>query len=40
MARRISHLLEEHENKLKLLRTKDLAVEVERTQEDLKLLSI
>jgi hypothetical protein len=36
MAKRISHLLEEQENKLKLLRTKNLDVEVERTQADLK----
>jgi hypothetical protein len=40
MARRIPHLLEEQEDKSKLLRTRDLAIEVERTQEDLKLLSI
>jgi hypothetical protein len=40
MARRIAHLLEEQEDKSKLLRTRDLAVEVERTQEDLKPLSI
>jgi hypothetical protein len=40
IARRITHLLEEHEDKSKLLRDKDLPVEVERTQEDLKLLSI
>jgi hypothetical protein len=31
MARRIAHLLEEQENQSKLLRTKDLDVEVERT---------
>jgi hypothetical protein len=32
MTRRIAHLIEEHENILKLFRTMD--VEVERTQED------
>jgi hypothetical protein len=31
MARRIAHLLEEQEDKSKLLRTRDLVVEVERT---------
>jgi hypothetical protein len=40
MARRIAHLLEEQEDQSKLLRTRDLDVEVERTQEDLKHLSI
>jgi hypothetical protein len=40
MARRIAHLLEEQEDKSKLLRTRDLDVKVERTQEDLKHLSI
>jgi hypothetical protein len=40
MAKRIAHLLEEQENQLKLLRTRNLDVEVERTQEDLKHLSI
>jgi hypothetical protein len=40
MARRITHLLEEKENKLKLLQTRDPDVEVERTQKDLKHLSI
>jgi hypothetical protein len=34
MARRIVHLLEEQENQSKLLKTKDMDVEVERTQED------
>jgi hypothetical protein len=40
MARRIACLIEEHEDKSMLLRTRDLVVEVERTQEDLKPLSI
>jgi hypothetical protein len=40
MARRIVHLLEEKENQSKLLRTKDMDVEVESTQEDLRHLSI
>jgi hypothetical protein len=40
MARRITHLLEEQEDKLKLLRTRDLIFEVKRTHEDLKPLSI
>jgi hypothetical protein len=40
MAKRIAHLLEEQENQSKLLRTKNLDVEVERTQEDLKHLSV
>jgi hypothetical protein len=40
MAKRITHLIEEHEDKSKQLRAKDLVVEVERTQEDLKHLSI
>jgi hypothetical protein len=40
MARRIAHLLEEQEDQSKLLRTRDLDVEVERTQEDLKHLSV
>jgi hypothetical protein len=40
MARRITHLLEEKEEKSKLLRTRYLVVEVERTQEDLKPFSI
>jgi hypothetical protein len=40
MTRRIVHLIEEHENKSKLLRTKDLDVEAEKTQTDLKNLSI
>jgi hypothetical protein len=34
MAKRITRLLEEQENQSKLLRTRNLAVEVERTQED------
>jgi hypothetical protein len=34
MTRRITHLIEEQENRLKLLRTRNLDVEVERTQED------
>jgi hypothetical protein len=40
MARRITHLLEEQEDQSKLLRTKYLDVKVERTQEDLKHMSI
>jgi hypothetical protein len=39
MARIIMYLLEEQEEK-KLLRTRDLAIEFERKQEDLKPLSI
>jgi hypothetical protein len=34
MARRIAHLLEEQENHSKLLKTKDMDIEVEKTQED------
>ena len=34
MTRRIAHLIEEHENKSKLLRTRSLGVEVERIQAD------
>jgi hypothetical protein len=34
MTRRITHLIGEQENRSKLLRTKNLDVEVERTQED------
>ena len=34
MTRRIVHLIEEQERKLKLFRTRNLDVEVERTQED------
>jgi hypothetical protein len=40
MARRIACLIEEQEDKSKQLRARDLAVEVERMQEDLKNLSI
>jgi hypothetical protein len=40
MARRITHLQKEQEDQLKLLRTRDLDVEVERTQEDVKHLSV
>jgi hypothetical protein len=40
MVRRITHLLEEQEDQSKLLRTRDLDVKVERTQEDLKHLSV
>jgi hypothetical protein len=40
MARRIACLIEEQEDKSKQLRARDLAVEVERTQEDLKNLSM
>jgi hypothetical protein len=35
MTRRIAQLIEEHENRSKLLRTRDLDVEVARTEEDL-----
>ena len=34
MTRRITHLIEEQENRSKLLRTRKLDVEVKRTQED------
>jgi hypothetical protein len=34
MTRRIAHLIKEQENRSKLLRTRNLDVEVERTQED------
>jgi hypothetical protein len=34
MTRRITHLIEEQENKSNLFRTRNLDVEVERTQED------
>jgi hypothetical protein len=34
MTRRIAHLIEEQENRSKLFRTRNLDVEVERTQED------
>jgi hypothetical protein len=40
MARRITLLIEEHEDKSKQLRARDLAVEDERTQEGLKNLSM
>jgi hypothetical protein len=40
MARRIAHLLEEQEEQSKLLRTRYIDVKVERTQEDLKHLSV
>jgi hypothetical protein len=40
MARIIAHLIEEQEDKSKQLRARDLAVEIERTQEGLKNLSI
>jgi hypothetical protein len=40
MTRRIGHLIEEQENRSKLFRTRDLDVKVERTQEDLKHLSV
>jgi len=40
MARRIEHLLEDQEDKLKQLRTIDLDVEVDKTHESLKKLSI
>jgi hypothetical protein len=40
MAKRIAHLLKEQENQSKLLRTRNLDIEVERTQEDLKHLSV
>jgi hypothetical protein len=34
MTRRITHLIEEQEDRSKLLRTRNLDVKVERTQED------
>jgi hypothetical protein len=40
MARRITRLIEEHEDKSKQLRARDLAVKVERMQEGLKNLSM
>jgi hypothetical protein len=40
MARRIVHLLEEQQNESKLLRTKYMDVEFERTQEDWRHLSV
>jgi hypothetical protein len=40
MARKIARLVEEQENNLKQLRTRDLAVEVEKMQEGLKNLSM
>ena len=40
MARRIARLIKEHEDKLKQLRARDLAVKVERMQENLENLSI
>ena len=40
MAKRITHLLEEQENQSKLLRTRNLDVEVERTQANPKHLSV
>jgi hypothetical protein len=40
MARRIVHLIEEYEDKSKKLRSRDLAIKVERTQEGLKNLSM
>jgi hypothetical protein len=40
MARRIARLIEEQEDKSKKLRARYLAVEVERTQEHLKTLSM
>jgi hypothetical protein len=40
MTRRVVHLLEEQEDWLKLLRTRYLDIEVERTEEDLKHLSV
>jgi hypothetical protein len=40
MAKRIAHLLEEQENQTKLLRTRNLDVEIERTNVDLKHLYV
>ena len=40
MARRIAHLIEEHEDKSKQLRARYLAIKVERTQEGLKNVSM
>jgi hypothetical protein len=40
MTKTLAHLIAEQENKLKLLKTRDLDVEAARTQIDLKNLSI
>jgi hypothetical protein len=40
MTRRIAHLIEEQQDRSKLFRTKNLDVEVERTHEDLRHLSV
>jgi len=40
MTRRITHLIEEQENRSKLFKTKNLDVEVERTHEELRQLSV
>jgi hypothetical protein len=40
MAKRIARLIEEQEDKSKQLRARDLAVEIQRTQEGLKNLSM
>ena len=40
MTRRIKHLIEEQENRSKLLITRNLDIEVERTHEDLRHLSV
>jgi hypothetical protein len=40
MAKRIAHLIKEHEDNLKQLRARDLAIEVDRMQEGLKNLSM
>jgi hypothetical protein len=40
MAKKIVHLLKEQEDQSKILRTRDLDVEVERIQEDLKHLFV
>jgi len=40
MARRIAYLLKAKEDHSKLMRTKDLDVEAERTHEDVKHLSL
>jgi hypothetical protein len=40
MTRRITHLIEEHENMSKLFKTRDLDVEFERTHKDLRHLLV
>jgi hypothetical protein len=40
MTRRIEHLLKEKEDQSNILRTRDMDVEVERTQDDVKHMSV